>query len=313
MLRSYLGITIAVVGLWAGSEFCRARLRRRACAPDDARQSFAAAEVGSSDARDLRHRRPTATGAGTGGRRTREERERRRGTDQRTSKVPGRDSGCGRAHWSGAISAATLEDEVKAQGAAAGHGRADAHRVQRGAYKGAREELTMLAVLFAVIGQYDGDVRWQKEAATMRDLFGRAGMNCKVGTDNSFNEAKLRSQDLAELIRGGAVETRTADEEFQWPAVANRPPLMKRMEKSLRERLGPWTAGAGEFRKNRDAIVREAEILAILARVIRAEGYEYADDAAYRQYVDELERECRDIIDAVKNGNLQQGKARPPR
>ena len=54
----------------------------------------------------------------------------------------------------------------------------------------ARDNFSLLAVLFAVIGQYDGEVRWQKDAANLRTLFGRAGFNCKVGTDNSFSEAK---------------------------------------------------------------------------------------------------------------------------
>jgi hypothetical protein len=213
------------------------------------------------------------------------------------------------ARWSGVISAATLEDEVKAQLQPLSAAVQSPTGFKGGGYKVAREDLTLLAVLFAVIGQYDGDVRWQKDAASMRDLFGRAGMNCKVGTDNSFNEAKLRSQDLTELIRGGAIETRAADDDFQWPAVASRPPLMKRMERSLRERLGPWTAGSSELRKNRESIVREAELLALLARVIKAEGYEYTDDASYREYVDQLERQCHEILYAAKNNDLQKAQS----
>ena len=213
------------------------------------------------------------------------------------------------SQWSPLVSSTTLENEVKAQVQPLATAVQTPTGFKGGAYKAAREELSLLAVLFGVIGQYDGDVRWQKDADSLRDLFGRAGFNCKVGTDNSFNEAKLRSQDLTELVRGGSLEARNANEDFNWPEVVNRPPLMKRMERSLRERLGPWTSGKGDFTKNRDAIVHEAELLAVLARVIKTEGYEYADDATYREYVDQLERQCQEIIEAAKNGELQKAQS----
>lgn len=163
--------------------------------------------------------------------------------------------------------------------------------------------------MFAVIGEYDGQIRWQAEAPSLRDLFARAGFNCKAATDSSFSEAKRRSQDLAELVRGGAVETRPAEAEFEWPAIANRPPLMKRMEQSLRERLDPWTASDRDFTKNRASIEHEAQLLALLARAIKSSGYEYADDESYRKYVDELEQHCLALIDACKNSALPQAQS----
>ena len=213
------------------------------------------------------------------------------------------------AAWSSLISSATLEDEVKAQVQPLAVAVQTPTGFKGGTYKTAREDFTMLAVLFGVIGQYDGTVRWQKDGPSLRDLFGRAGFNCKVGTDNSFNEAKLRSQDLADLIRGNTLESRTAEAEFQWPAVANRPPLMKRMERSLRERLAPWTSSKGDFTKNREAIIREAELLLVLARVIKSDGYEYADDNAYRDYVNALEQQCHEILAAAKEADLPRAQS----
>ncbi len=207
------------------------------------------------------------------------------------------------------ISASTLEDEVKAQVQPLAAAVQTPTGFKGGAYKIAREDFSLLAVLFGVIGQYDGQVRWQKDAPSLRDLFGRAGFNCKVGTDNSFNEAKARSQDLADLIRGNSPEVRNANSDFLWPDVANRPPLMKRMELSLRERLGPWTAGKGDFTKNRDAIIHEAELLLVLARVIKSEGYEYADDSSYRAYVDALEEQCQEIVAATKQEDLSRAQS----
>jgi hypothetical protein len=215
----------------------------------------------------------------------------------------------GNGPWSAVIAASTLEDEVKAQVQPLAAAVQSPTTFKGGGYNAARENLSVLAVLFGVIDQYDGSVRWKKESGGLRELFGRAGYNCTVGTDNSFNEAKIRSQDLTDLIRGGSLEPREAKGDLIWHDIARRPPLMKRMERSLRERLGPWTASKGDFAKNRNAVVHEAELLLVLSRVIKTDGYEYADDSSYRQYVDTLEQQCHEIIAAAKDGDLPRAQS----
>jgi hypothetical protein len=164
-------------------------------------------------------------------------------------------------------------------------------------------------VLFGVVSRYDEQVRWRKDAAGLSALYARAGFNSKVGTDNSFKEAKLRSQDLAELIRGGSVEVAKVDAPGRWADVANRPPLMKRMEIAQRDRLSPWTADAASFRKNRDALLREAQLLLVICEVILDEGYEFADDSTYREYVQQMKAQCRELIEATGAGELPRAQS----
>ncbi|MBI2826079.1 MAG: cytochrome c [Planctomycetia bacterium] len=211
--------------------------------------------------------------------------------------------------WSALVAPATLEDEVKAQVRPVAAAVQTPTAFKGGGYKAAREEFSLLAVLFGVIGQYDGDVRFKRDAVNLRSLFGRSGFNCKVGTDNSFAEAKQRSQDLAEVVRGGSIEDRKADAEFRWPETVNRPPLMKRMELSLRERLGPWTSNQNEFNKNRGGIIHEAQLLAVLAEVIKADGYEYADDATYREYVETLQQLSLEVVEAAKSNDFSKAQS----
>jgi hypothetical protein len=218
-------------------------------------------------------------------------------------------TGSGGVHWSALVSATAIEDEVKSRVQPVAAAVQSPTGFKGGGYRAAREEFSMLAVMFGVIGQYDGNIRFQKDAAILRSLFGRAGMNCKVGTDNSFEEAKHRSQDLAEVVRGGAVEQRPAEADFRWAEVVNRAPLMKRMEKSLRERLSPWTSNASEFAKHRGAIQNEAQLLAMLCEVIKSEGYEYADDANYKKYIDELQQQCLEIVEATKSQDAKRGQS----
>lgn len=223
-------------------------------------------------------------------------------TDQ-PNKVPGG------AQWSKLIAPGSLEDEVKAKVQALAAAITTPTAFKGGGYKAAREEFSVLAAVFGVIAQYDGQVRWQKDAVGLRAAFARAGVNCKAGTDNSFKEAKLRGQDLAELVRGGNVQVTAADAEAKWVDVANRAPLMKRMELAQRDRLGPWTSNAGEFSRNRDAVIREAQMLATIAEVIKDQSYEYADDSTYRAYVDDLQKHALEIVEAAKESNFPKAQA----
>ena len=211
--------------------------------------------------------------------------------------------------WSKFISPGSLEDEVKAKVQTLAAAITTPTAFKAGGHKAAREDFSVLAAVFGVIAQYDGQVRWQKDAVGLRAAFARAGFNCKVGTDNSFKEAKLRGEDLADLVGGGNVSVATADAEAKWSEVSNRAPLMKRMELAQRERLGPWTASTAEFARNRDAVLREAQMLAMIAEVIKDPSYEFADDSTYRAYVDELQRHCLEMIEAAKNNDFPKAQA----
>ncbi len=66
-----------------------------------------------------------------------------------------------------------------------------------------------------------------------------------------------------------------------WGEIADREPLMRRMEQAQRERLATWVARADRFRSNAAGIYHEAQIVAALAEVIRDEPYEDGADESY--------------------------------
>ena len=123
--------------------------------------------------------------------------------------------------------------------------------------------------------EYDGDVRWQDAAPALRDLFARAGHNCKVGTDQTFQEAAQRKQDLADLIAGNRPKATDAERKADWPKVADRPPLMQRMNIAHQDRLKKWLANKGEFTAHRDEVKHESQLVATIADIIGREGFEY--------------------------------------
>ena len=107
--------------------------------------------------------------------------------------------------WSKLISSETLEDEVKSLQKQVSENVTTPAKFKGGGFKAGRKQFTELALLFGIIAQYDADVRWKDKAIGVRDLMGRAGQNCKVGTDASFAEAKLRKDDLEQLVQGASI------------------------------------------------------------------------------------------------------------
>jgi serine/threonine protein kinase/formylglycine-generating enzyme required for sulfatase activity len=215
-----------------------------------------------------------------------------------------------RSGWSQLIAASTIEDEVKSLVAPIASVTKSPSAFKGGGNHAARVHFTELAMLFGVVAQYDGDVRWKKNAFGLRDIYKRAGVNCKVGTDNSYKEAKQRGDDLAQLITGGKVDLPRPDPNAKWADIANRPPLMARMGKEGYDpKVKAWTSDKGEFSKNRNALLEEAQIVALIARIIQDPSYEYGDDETYVGYAKDLEKVALELVEAVRGDSLGRAHA----
>src|SRR6185369_1589367 len=149
-------------------------------------------------------------------------------------------------------------------------------------------QFSVLASLFAVNAEYDGAVRWHDAAPALRDAFARAGHNCKAGSDQTFQEAALRKQDLADLIGGNRPKAAKSEAKADWAKVADRPPLMQRMNIAHEERLKKWLANKSEFTAHHDEVRHESQLAATIADIIGREGFEYWDDEQYAKYARDL-------------------------
>jgi hypothetical protein len=211
-------------------------------------------------------------------------------------------------YWSKLIDAETIEAEIKRLGQAVAGDVATASKFKAGAYKDCRRHFSLLAVLFAIAAEHDGDVRWSDVAPALRERFARAGKNCKVGTDQTYHEASQRSDDLAELIRGSRPPTGAVERMADWAQVADRAPLMQRLAMAHDERLTKWLANERQFARYRDEVRHEAQLAAALADVIGREGFEYWDDAEYAQYARQLRQAVSEIAKAAEMENFDQAR-----
>jgi hypothetical protein len=218
-------------------------------------------------------------------------------------------SGVGGLKWSALVSEETLTDEIKDAKLMLVGAVASQSDFKGGGYDKAREGFSAVALAFGVIAAYDQEIRWKKDAETARDLFARVGSNCKVGTDQSFNESKLRVADLESLLDGIAPTARAdREEDFRWSQVAGRPALMSRLE-SADATLAAASASKADFDKAVERVLRDAEIVAVIGEVIQQADYEYFDDDTYRGYASTMRDAALRLRDAAQKKDYETARA----
>ena len=182
--------------------------------------------------------------------------------------------------WDGLVSSQTIEDEIKRLRLHFDTVVTQPGPFKSGGYEDARLDLMVMSSLFAIISEYQGDVRWKKDAAAARDLFGRTAFNCNSGTTQVFNEAKSRKDDLQDLLSGSGLRGRKADGPNDWSAIADRSPMMEYAE-ALHDELRQATNDEETLKAEPEEAIRPAELLAALGKILVQEGMDESDDEDY--------------------------------
>jgi hypothetical protein len=209
--------------------------------------------------------------------------------------------------WSALISASTIEDTIKAVKLQVDQEVTTPSDFAGKGHKLARRDYTLLATLFGIAGEYEADVRWKKDSPVARDVFARSANNFKVGTPQAYQEAKVRKEELNDLVGGSSPYAgKEADAKAPWGQVASRAPLMQHIETVWEPRLKPSLADKNQFAANSDKILRDAEVLAAIGEVLAKDGMQDADAAEYKAFCARLRDSAKAIIEAVKTKNYEQ-------
>jgi hypothetical protein len=216
----------------------------------------------------------------------------------------------GGSGWSRLISAATIEDTIKSVKLQVDKQITTPSDFAGKGHKLARRDFSLLAMLFGIAGEYDGDVRWKKDAPAARDAFARSAANFKVGTTQAFQEARLRKEELADLVSGSSpFAGKEADTKAAWATVAGRSPLMQYLEAAWDARLKPALADKAQFTAKADLVLKEAELFAAIGEVLQKPGMPDADSDEYLAFAAKLRDSGQQILDAVKSKNYEQASA----
>jgi hypothetical protein len=226
------------------------------------------------------------------------------GTPGSTTPAAGGTGGVAGSGWSAIISGQTIEDEVKELRKLIDAEVTTPSDYAGTGYKAARRDFSMLAMLFGIAGEFDGEVRWKKESPAARDVFARTAANSKVGTSQVFQEAKLRKAELQDLIGGSSpFQGKAADAKAVWSSVCDRSPLMKHLERIYEPQLKPLLSDKGQFTANIDKVTHDAEIIAAIGAVLAKDGMEDADADEYKVFCVKLQKAAKEIVEAAKVKN----------
>jgi hypothetical protein len=209
--------------------------------------------------------------------------------------------------WEELISATTIEDEIKAIKQLVDRDVTNPGEFRGRGYRECRQHFSIASMLFGIITEYEGDVRWKNTAAAARDVFARSAANAKVGSVQVYNEARVRKEDLDEILNGGTIAgPREPSTDVTWGTLLDRSPLMMRLETALDGQIQPLTASASEVARHRDKLIHEAELMAAMAQVLVGEGMVDGDDSTYAEYADEMRAGSRQLIQGVRNNDYDQ-------
>ena len=205
--------------------------------------------------------------------------------------------------WSNWISSDVIEDEVKALEQSLTRDITTPVKF-KSEYLKSHASYSMLSMLFGIIREYDSDVRWKKDASVAQVAFARSAAASRVGTEQAYQNAKRRKEDLTELVRGGnfAVDEKAPDD-FDWSEVVGRSPVMVRLEKSV-ELIKPALATKTEFVKAMSEVFHEASLIAAMGQVLVQENMDEAEEDDYTDHAKQMSSAAKQILEACKTQNF---------
>ena len=208
--------------------------------------------------------------------------------------------------WTKLIAPNSLEDEIKRLKLHYDEVVSTPGAFKGGGYQDARLDLSILATLFAIINDYTGDVRWKDQAAAARDLIARTAFNCKAGSAQVYNEAKLRKADLQDLVAGSGLANRDAEPDNDWSMIVDRSPLMEYAE-LLKDKLKQASRDKKSTEENAEQIRRDAQLLAAVGKVLTKEGLDDAEDDEYVMLSNKMSTAASAIATAIESNTYEIG------
>lgn len=210
--------------------------------------------------------------------------------------------------WDALISPTSLEDLIKGSKLRLDRIVTTPSAFAGGGYADARKEFSLQALLFAIIEHYAGEVRWKQSAALARETLARAAANSKVGSIQSYNEAKQRLLDLGDLVNGSqlAGEAKT---DAEWDKLIDRSPLMQLLEWAQQDYIAPFSASESSFQANAAELKRYAELVAVLGRTSILKDMPDAADDDYVAFANDMIQQAAKLKLAVDTNSAEMARA----
>jgi len=201
------------------------------------------------------------------------------------------------------ISAAVIEDEIKrtttlltTQITTPGRFKAE--------YGVTHQYYSQLATLFAINEAYGKEIRWHDDAPAFRANLGKTAAGTRVGSQQAYQIATRSREDLLQVVRGGRSSLDAPDEAFEdWSTVVDRTPMMVWLNALSLEQLRLWTSDEVTIKRNKDAISRNAEVVAAISQVLLMPEMDDYSDEGYRGHSAAMKAAALDIKSSLRLEN----------
>jgi hypothetical protein len=221
-----------------------------------------------------------------------------------TAAAQGTDDSDKSTGWSTLIDGTTIEDEIKSLNQALAKTVTTPVKFKT-TYNDVRQTMALLSMSFAIVREYDSEVRWKEHAPAAQAALQQAETNARSNSDKAFNYCNARKFDLEDLVRGGSfAESEKPAEELDWSEVIGRSETMQRLETSD-ELLKEWTADEKTFAKQKSKIISEAQWVAAIAEVIAKEGMDDADVDEYLEFCVAMKDAATQTVTATKSDDFE--------
>ena len=206
----------------------------------------------------------------------------------------------GKFRWSSLIGRDAVEDEIKTLGQSLAKTLTTPVRFKTNSGE-VHQSMAMLSLSFAVIREYDDEVRWKDNASAAQAALQQAMINSRTNSDQAFNYCNSRKLDLQDLIRGGGFpETEKPSDTLEWSDVIGRSETMIRLEIADNE-LKQWTADKKTFTQKRADIIKQAQWVAAIGEAISREGMDDADSDDYLAFATEMKQAAINTVNSAQN------------
>ena len=168
-----------------------------------------------------------------------------------------------------------------------------------------QKSFEQLSLLFGVVREYDGKVRWKADAAVAQKSFETAAVNARNGDEPGFASSKRSIEDLEQLVRGDRFPGKAKPPEtLDWSTVTGHTPIMKRLQ-VLHDEIKAASSNEKDFKKQQPKIVHSAELIALMAAAVQQADMDYADDDDYVTYAKQMQSAASTAAKAGRNNNYE--------
>ena len=206
--------------------------------------------------------------------------------------------------WQNLVSPESLEDLIKGTKLRLDRIITTPAAFSGGGFVEARKEFSLLAVLFAIIEDYPKEVRWKESSPYARELMARMAANAKVGSIQTYNEAKKRMLDLRDLLNGSKLAGE-AKSETDWSNLMDRSPLMQLLKWGQQDFINKQVASESAFKSNASELKGYAEMVAVLGKISLQEDMPDATDDDYKGFAEDMIKQARQIAFAVDSEDAE--------